>query len=99
MSPRVTVYSTAYCYYCVRAKALLEERGIPYRLIDVTGDAEARRALVQASEGRRTVPQVFIDGVPIGGWRELSELDRRGGLAGLDRPSGGGEGSTARGAG
>jgi glutaredoxin 3 len=98
MSPRVTVYSTSYCYYCVRAKGLLDQRGIPYRLVDVTGDVEARRALVQASGGRRTVPQVFIDGVPIGGWQELSELDRKGGLAGLDRTPGE-ESSAARGTG
>jgi glutaredoxin 3 len=86
MGPRVTVYSTSYCYYCVRAKALLGQRGIPFTSVDVTGNVEARRALVEASGGRRTVPQIFVDGVSIGGFRELAELDRRGALAGRDRP-------------
>ncbi len=85
MLPRVQVFSTTYCVYCVQAKALLQKRGIPFEAIDVTRNPEARDALVRKSGGRRTVPQVFIDGVPVGGWRELVELDRRGGLAGLDR--------------
>ncbi len=80
MSPRVRVYSTLICAYCIRAKALLKSRGIPYEDIDVTGDHAARAWLVQAT-GRRTVPQIFIDDEPIGGFDELRALDRSGELA------------------
>jgi glutaredoxin 3 len=82
-SPHVTVYTTTTCPYCIRAEALLEERGVPFEKIDVTGDYEARAALVERAHGRRTVPVIFIDGEPIGGYRELAglalsgELDRR----------------------
>ncbi len=76
----VTVYVTNYCPYCTRAKRLLENRGIPYEEIDVTGDDEKRAWLVRET-GRRTVPQIFIKGEPIGGSDDLYELDRSGELA------------------
>lgn len=75
----VQVYVTDYCAYCTRAKALLDKRGIPYEVIDVTRDDAKRAWLVEAS-GRRTVPQIFIHGQPIGGSDELYDLDRRGEL-------------------
>jgi glutaredoxin 3 len=74
------MYSTLICPYCIRAKALLKARGIPYEDIDVTGNSAARAWLVQAT-GRRTVPQIFIGDEPIGGFDELRELDRSGELA------------------
>ncbi len=77
---QVTVYVTDYCPYCTRAKALLKKRGIEFEEIDVTGDDEKRAWLVQAT-GRRTVPQIFIKGEPIGGSDDLHELDRTGELA------------------
>jgi glutaredoxin 3 len=81
MSPvQVQVYTTDYCPYCDRAKALLERRGIPFEEIDVSHDPEKRAWLVGAT-GRRTVPQVFIKGEPIGGCDELHALDRNGELA------------------
>jgi glutaredoxin 3 len=67
----------------VRAKHLLKKRGIPYEEIDVTFNSDARRWLVQASGGRKTVPQIFIHGRSIGGFEELAELDRRGELPAL----------------
>ena len=76
----VKFYTTTYCPYCVRAKMLLDKRAIPYDEIDVTHDAEARKWLVQATGGRRTVPQIFIHGQSIGGSDELHALDRRGDL-------------------
>lgn len=79
MSPRVRVYSTMICPYCIRAKALLKSRGIQYEEIDVTGDHSARAWLVQAT-GRRTVPQIFIGDEPIGGFDELRALDQSGEL-------------------
>ena len=77
---RVVVYSTQVCPYCVRAKALLAARNIPFEEIDVTHDHERRAWLVQAT-GRRTVPQIFIGDEPIGGFDDLSALDRSGELA------------------
>lgn len=77
--PAVVVYSTTYCGYCVRAKMLLQRRGIPFEEIDVTDD-DARRAWLRTTTGRRTVPQIFIHGEPIGGCDELYALDRSGEL-------------------
>jgi len=80
--PRVEVYTTATCPFCVRAKRLLEARRIPYEEIDVESDDERRAELVRRT-GRRTVPQIFIDGRAIGGFEELAALDARQELAGL----------------
>lgn len=79
MAPRVRVYTTLICPYCVRAKALLRDRGIAFEEIDVTGDAERRAWLVEAT-GRRTVPQVLLDSEPIGGFAELLAMDASGEL-------------------
>jgi glutaredoxin 3 len=76
----VKVYSTSFCPYCVRAKALLKKRDVPFQEIDVSDDAATRAWLVTASGGRRTVPQIFIDDKPIGGSDELHALDRSGEL-------------------
>lgn len=77
--PVVRVYSTLICPYCIRAKLLLSSRGIAFEEIDVTGDHEARRWLVEKT-GRRTVPQIFIGEEAIGGFEELRQLDRSGEL-------------------
>jgi glutaredoxin 3 len=73
------MYTTSYCPYCWRAKALLDQKRVPYEEVDVEGDQETRRWLVKVT-GRRTVPQIFIGGRPIGGCDELHELERRGEL-------------------
>ena len=75
----VRMYSTRICPYCVRAKMLLRDRGVPFEEIDVSGDHDARQWLVKAT-GRRTVPQIFIGEEPIGGFDELHALDRAGEL-------------------
>jgi GrxC family glutaredoxin len=79
---RVQVYTTPSCSYCVRAKRLLEARGIPFVEIDVAYD-DALRAEIMERTGRRTVPQIFIDERSIGGFEELAALDQAGELAGL----------------
>jgi glutaredoxin 3 len=79
---RVEVYTTAMCPYCVAAKRLLDERRIPYAEFDVAADPALRADVVQRS-GRRTVPQIFIDGRSIGGFEELRDLDAAGELEGL----------------
>ena len=79
---RVEVYTTPMCPYCVAAKRLLTERGIPYSEFDVAQD-DALRADIMQRSGRRTVPQIFIDGRSIGGFDELRELDVAGELESL----------------
>jgi glutaredoxin 3 len=76
---RVRVYSTRWCGYCVRAKALLESRGIEYEEISLDDDPAFRQKLFDLTGGR-TVPQILIDGRPIGGYTELWRLDRDGRL-------------------
>ena len=78
----VRIYTTRICAYCVAAKRLMKDRGIPYEEIDVTGDDDKRAWLVETT-GRRTVPQIFIGDRAIGGYDELAQLDRGGELATL----------------
>jgi glutaredoxin 3 len=82
---RVEVYTTPFCPYCVQAKRLLTERGIPFEEIDVADDDELRADLIRRT-GRRTVPQIFISGVSIGGYEELAALDAAGELGALVNP-------------
>jgi len=76
---RVVMYTTQFCPFCVRAKALLTHKGVPFEEIDVGGDDALREKVVEAS-GRRTVPQIFINDQPIGGFEELRALDAQGEL-------------------
>ncbi len=76
---KVVMYTTQYCPFCVQAKALLRHRGIPFEEIDVGGNDALRAEMIEAS-GRRTVPQIFINGNAIGGFEELRALDERGEL-------------------
>jgi glutaredoxin 3 len=75
----VVVYVTGYCPYCVRAKGLLKRKGVAFTEIDVTDDPDKRAWLVQAT-GRRTVPQIFINGTAVGGSDDLHALEREGRL-------------------
>ncbi len=77
---KVEIYSTDYCPYCTRAKDLLTRKGAEYTEYDVTHDDEGRIKLVEKAGGRRTVPQIFIDGKHIGGFDDLSALDKEGKL-------------------
>ena len=79
MTARVVMYYTPTCPYSVRARRLLGTKGIDVEYIDVTGDTE-RRAWLREATGRHTVPQIFIDGVSIGGSDDLHALDARGEL-------------------
>ena len=71
MSKKVVIYTTRYCSYCDAAKNFLQSHGVPFKEIDVTGDDAMRDKLVQMSGGRETVPQIFVDDKPIGGYDEL----------------------------
>jgi glutaredoxin 3 len=88
---RIELYTTAWCGYCDRAKALLRERGLPYEEVRVDHDPAFRAKLLDLT-GRWTVPQILVDGQPIGGFLELRELDRRGLLTELDEPAAGSAG-------
>lgn len=81
MAP-VRIYTSVSCPYCVQAKRLLDRKGVAYEEIDVTGDADRRAEMIEAS-GRRTVPQIFIAEQSIGGFDELYELEQGGGLDAL----------------
>ncbi len=78
--PRIEIYTTQTCPYCVRAKALLRSKGVPFEEIDVSRDRSRVPEMVQRAGGRYTVPQIFIDGRHVGGCDDLHALDARGGL-------------------
>lgn len=78
--PDVEIYTTPICPYCHRAKRLLDQKGIAYREVDVLMEPARRTEMAERAEGRRTVPQIFVDGRPIGGSDDLYELDRTGAL-------------------
>ena len=82
MKNRVTVYTTEPCGYCRTAKTLLDRRGIAYDEINLAKDPSGRTELVRMT-GMMTFPQVVIDDTPIGGYQELVQVDRAGGLAAL----------------
>ena len=77
---RVTVYSTANCPVCTRAKTMLEKWEIPFDEIRIDNDQAAMREFATVTNGARTVPQIIIDGKPIGGFSELTELHMDGEL-------------------
>jgi glutaredoxin 3 len=75
----IIVYSTEPCGHCRNAKALLQKRGVSYEEINLAKDPDGRAELAQKT-GLMTFPQIVIDGETLGGFRELIELDRSGGL-------------------
>ena len=77
---RVVVYSSPFCGYCGAAKRLLANKGFEVTDIDVMFDPEQRQKMMEKSGGRRTVPQIFIDGRHIGGFDDLSALEANGDL-------------------
>ena len=76
---RVQIYTTAWCAYCVRAKALLDGKRIAYDEIRLDDDRRFREKLLELTGGW-TVPQILLDGRPIGGYSELWQLDKSGEL-------------------
>ena len=76
---RIQIYTTRWCGYCVRAKALLDGKGLAYEEITLDDDPAFRRTL-QELTGGWTVPQILIDGTPVGGYTELWRLDKSGQL-------------------
>ena len=72
----VELYTTPFCPYCVRARVLLERKGVAYTDIDIIGESARRAEMVRRAGGRTSVPQIFIGGEHIGGSDELLALDR-----------------------
>ncbi|MDO5648742.1 glutaredoxin 3 [Paracoccus sp. (in: a-proteobacteria)] len=78
--PHIDIYTTPTCPFCHRAKALLREKGAEFNEIDVSRDPAVRDAMTERANGRRTVPQIFINDTHIGGSDDLHDLDRAGKL-------------------
>ena len=76
----VHIYSTAICPYCERAKMLLEKRNIKYTEFKIDEDVKLFEEMLALSNGRRSVPQIFIDDQHIGGYDDLVDFDLNGGL-------------------
>ena len=79
----VEIYSTTVCPFCVRAKMLLDKKGTAYKEINLNKQPQLRDDMVQRAGGKRTVPQIFIDGRHVGGCDDLYELEMDGELDGL----------------
>lgn len=76
----IIVYTTQVCPYCVAAKRLLTQRNLKYKEVDLGQDPDLRQKLSAENGGYRTVPMIFIDGRFIGGFDELSAMDKAGKL-------------------
>lgn len=79
----VTVYTTESCPFCMRAKAFLDQRGVQYDEVFISRSDHAARERLVAETGGYTFPQIIIDGRNIGGWDQLSALDKAGELDAL----------------
>lgn len=80
MEPNVEIYTWSRCPFCIRAKALLKEKGVNFTEYCIDGDEAARAKMAQRANGRRSLPQIFIDNQHIGGCDDLYALDYRGKL-------------------
>lgn len=80
MAAKVEIYTSPFCGYCARAKRLLTSKGVDYVEYDVLADSALRDEMQKRAPGSYTVPQVFIDGVAVGGSDDIHELDRQGKL-------------------
>ena len=76
----IEIYTTDVCPYCVRAKKLFDKKGASYTEINVSSDDGLRQYMTNRAGGRRSVPQIFIDGVHVGGCDDLYDLDKAGKL-------------------
>ncbi len=84
--PEVTLYSSRFCFFCHRARQLLEAKQVAYREIDVSVDLARRREMIQRAGGRTSVPQIFIGDEHVGGCDDLHRLEASGQLDGRLRP-------------
>ena len=78
--PAVEIYTTPYCPYCAWARELLSKKNIVFKDFDISGNAQLRAEMIQRANGGTTVPQIFIDGMHVGGCDELYALEDDGKL-------------------
>jgi glutaredoxin 3 len=81
--PDIQMYTTAVCPYCVAAKNLLKSKGLEWQEIRIDTDPARLSEMLERSAGRRTVPQIFVNGTHVGGFDDLAAADRSGKLATL----------------
>jgi glutaredoxin 3 len=75
---KVEIYTWRFCPFCIRAKGLLDRKGVIYNEYMIDGDETARQAMSRRADGRTTLPQIFINNRGVGGCDDLMELDQRG---------------------
>ena len=80
MAANVEIYTWRACPFCIRAKGLLDRKGVAYTEYAIDGDGAARDAMAANSGGSRSVPQIFIDGQHVGGCDDIQALERSGQL-------------------
>ncbi|MEO1068873.1 MAG: glutaredoxin 3 [Cyanobacteria bacterium J06638_6] len=80
MTPTVEIYTWSRCPFCIRAKGLLDQKGIAYTEYCIDGDEAARSEMAKRSNGGRSLPQIFINDHHIGGCDDLFALDAEGGV-------------------
>ncbi|MFE4105155.1 glutaredoxin 3 [Almyronema epifaneia] len=80
MGSNVEIYTWSSCPFCIRAKALLDRKGVNYTEYSIDGDEAARSEMAKRASGRRSVPQIFINDQHIGGCDDIYALDRQGNL-------------------
>jgi glutaredoxin 3 len=83
MQPNIEIYTWRTCPFCIRAKALLKNKGVTFTEYAIDGDEAARSAMSQRAGGQRSVPQIFIDSQHIGGCDDIHALDAQGKLDAL----------------
>jgi glutaredoxin 3 len=83
MQPNIEIYTWRSCPYCIRAKALLKSKGVEFTEHSIDGDEQARSDMAKRADGRRSVPQIFVDDAHIGGCDDLHDLDDSGKLNSL----------------
>jgi glutaredoxin 3 len=80
MEPKVEIYTWSSCPFCIRAKSLLDKKGVEYTEYTIDGDEDARAVMAKRSQGRRSLPQIFINEQHIGGCDDLYALNAQGKL-------------------
>lgn len=80
MAAKVEIYTWSFCPFCIRAKSLLKQKGVDFTEYCIDGDEQARAKMAQKANGRRSVPQIFINDQHIGGCDDIHELDAKGKL-------------------
>lgn len=83
MPTKVEIYTWSTCPFCIRAKSLLDQKGVEYTEYNLDGDEAGRSKMAQRANGRKSVPQIFVNDKHIGGCDDIHALDRKGQLDSL----------------